>query len=127
MICTCCPLDLSSGFTKHWTFCLLYQVFDWTICLCTFCPMYQVSFGPSVCFDLLSLYQASLYQASLYQVPLYQLSWNRNKRQGCFDVFKKILNKIIQKSTIFNIECHDRAHVSEIKVHKNNLRIAIKN
>ena len=56
---TFCLLDLLSGFTKHWTFCLLYQVSDWTICLCTFCPLYQVSFGPSVCLDLLSLYQAS--------------------------------------------------------------------
>ena len=129
MICTCCPLDLLdllSGFTKHWNFCLLYQVFDWTICLCTFCPMYQVSFGPSVCFDLLSLYQASLYQASLYQVPLYQLSWNLPFIMVAL-IFFLILNKIIQKSTIFNIECYDREHVSQIKVHKNNLIIAIKN
>ena len=45
---------------------------------------------------------------------------------GCFNFFL-ILNKIIQKSTIFNIECYDREHVSQIKVHKNNLIIAIKN
>ena len=120
-----------------WTFCLVSQSTGIFVC-CTKCLIGPSVFVPSVLCTKCPLDQVSVLTFCLCtKHPCIKRPCTKCLCTNCpgtvikgkvaLMFFKKILNKIIQKSTIFNIECHDRAHVSEIKVHKNNLRIAIKN